>query len=148
MPRVCILTNSECGWFCHQVFLLRFRTRWDKQCLPVCPNCGCLSRPLSIGWWATGLMAMKDKVPAVTTKGKDQGSQLLTSSAPLLLINFLFTISLLCKEKGFSYLDKYVDFLLKQDWLWRISSSSHCFSLFIQPSLSCVIFLFLKEEIY
>lgn len=94
MPQVCVLTNGECGRLCHQVFLLRCRTRWDKQCPPVCPNCGCLSRALSTGWWATGLMAMKDKVPAVNTKGKDQGSQLLTSSATLLLINFLVTISL------------------------------------------------------
>lgn len=40
-PQVCALTNSMCGRLCHQVYLHRCRTRWDKQCPPVCPNCGC-----------------------------------------------------------------------------------------------------------
>lgn len=69
VTEVCVLTNDEyMGRVCHQVFSRRFLTQWDKQCPPVCPSCGCLSRLLFTGWWATELMAMKDKVPAVTTK--------------------------------------------------------------------------------
>lgn len=64
------LTVIVRAWVCHQVSLLRFRTWWGEQCPPVCPNFGCLRRPLSTGWWAAGLTAMKDKVPAVTTKGR------------------------------------------------------------------------------
>lgn len=38
---------------------------------------------------------MKEKVPVVTSEGKDQGSQLLTSSPALLLIHTVVTLSLL-----------------------------------------------------
>ena len=100
MPQLCILTNvAHTGRVCHQVSLHHFRTRWDERYPPVCPSCGCLSRPLSTEWWATELMAMKDKIPATTPKVRGHSSWplllLFSFLSPFKLLLFLFKEKLL-----------------------------------------------------
>lgn len=111
MPQLYILTNVDItGRLCHQVSSRRFRTRWDERYPPVCPSCGCLSRPLSTEWWATELMAMKDKIPATTPKVRGHSSWPL-----LLLFSFLSPSKLLI----FLFKEK-----LLEDLLYHLSPSS------------------------
>lgn len=111
MPQLYILTNVDhMGRLCHQVSSRRFRTRWDERYPPVCPSCGCLSRPLSTEWWATELMAMQDKIPATTPKVRGHSSWPL-----LLLFSFLSPSKLLL----FLFKEK-----LLEDLLYHLSPSS------------------------